>query len=136
MESRLGVVMLLATLFKAPTVAQLAEAVRRLKWKEPKHLRLLKAGRDSEGVMYLVGSLFAAGKDALAAGGVRTMGVGADEAINEVEPVSAWIAEIAAFEVSRPAVSLIAQLADEAVARRLHAELTAAGFTSVSVQLR
>jgi amino acid adenylation domain-containing protein len=136
MEARLGVVMLLATLFKAPTVAQLAASVRRLKWKEPKHLRLVKTGRNADRVMYLLGSLSSADEDALAAGGVRAMSVGAEEAMNEAAPVSAWVAEIAAFEVSRPAVSLLAHRADEAVAQRLLAELTAAGFTSVAVQLQ
>jgi amino acid adenylation domain-containing protein len=135
-EARLGVAMLLATLFKAPTVAQLAAAVRRLKWKEPKHLRLLAQGKGSAQVVYLLGSLSSAGQEALAAGNVRTMSVGAEEAMNEAAHVGAWAAEMAAVEASRPAVSLLARRADEAIVRRLQAELMAVGFTSVSVQLQ
>jgi acyl carrier protein len=135
-EARLGVAMLLATLFKAPTVAQLAASVRRLKWKEPKYLRLLKPGKGSAQVVYLLGPLFSAGQDALAAGNVRAMSVGAEEAMTEAAPVSAWAAEIAAVEASRPSVSLVARRADEAVAQRLRAELMAARFTSVVVQLQ
>jgi hypothetical protein len=41
-----------------------------------------------------------------------------------------------AVEASRPAVSLLARRADEAIVRRLQAELMAVGFTSVSVQLQ
>ena len=135
-EARLGVAMLLATLFKAPTVAQLAVAVRRLKWKEPEHLRLLKPGKWSAQVVYLLGPLSSAGQDALAAGNVRVMGVGTEEAMTEATPVSAWAAEIAAVEAARPSVRLVARRADETVAQRLQAELIAARFTSVVVQLQ
>ena len=137
-EARLGVAMMLATLFQAPTVALLAAAIRRLGWREAKYICLVTAadmdtvtGR----VVYAVKSESEGQIATLRGGGERVMRLEAGLMAASAERLSACVAEIAAFEATKPALVLALPNTDRGIAERLKAGLAAVGFASVSIRL-
>jgi acyl carrier protein len=137
-EARLGVAMMLATLFQAPTVALLAAAIRRLGWREAKYIGLLTAA-DTDvmagRVVYTAESASKVQVAGLRSEGERVMRLEAKLLTAGSESLDRCIAEIAAFEATKPALVLALPSSDRGVAERLRAGLSAAGFASISLQL-
>jgi amino acid adenylation domain-containing protein len=136
-ERRLGVAMMLATLFQAPTVALLAAAIRSKGWNELKHMLLLspaKAGGAADQVMYRLGAGDGVRLEELRTAGERVMGIGAERLNGSIEECDRLAAEIALFEVFKPALTLDASRADLEAAQRLRSSLIRAGFASVSLR--
>jgi amino acid adenylation domain-containing protein len=124
-ESKMGMAMMLATLFQAPTVAQLAAAMRRLGWREPVQVQMVAASTSAENagrVVYIRGPIEERLPDGSRMDGVRVMkladGIGAREAAR-------WIDD---FEVSRPELILQAQESSRDFAKELSEALVRMGW--------
>jgi amino acid adenylation domain-containing protein len=142
-EARLGVAMMLATLFQAPTVALLAVAIRRLAWREAKYIDLLMAD-DTDAIAGCVVYMAKPGSEAHVAalrgeGGrlmsldTRLLATGSESM--DAKSLATCVAEIAAIEATKPALVLALPNSDCGVAERLRVGLSAAGFASVSIRL-
>jgi len=128
-EKRLGVAMMLATLFQAPTVELLAQAVRRMRWNAPEYIKFISA--DAEGkVIYLVGNLTPLSIAGRGAGRVMSAGLSATSI-----DIDKLTREIVAYEVTRPPLLLLAQPSTEDLVRKLTATLEQHGFNSVQVEV-
>jgi amino acid adenylation domain-containing protein len=134
-EKRIGVAMMLATLFQAPTVELLASAVRRSRWQVPKHLSLLASGT-SDVVLYCVG---------------LTTDIETDEACNlwrRANPtarmmllapaqtqgdIDSCVREMTVYEAARPLLALAARTDARETAEKLVSGLSHAGFAEASI---
>lgn len=133
-EARLGVAMMLATLFQAPTVAMLASLIRRKGWKEPKHVRLLSpaaASNVKESVIYVVGPRPNAQLETLRLAGERMMAIGLDQPNGAVSEVDSWVREITSFEATKPPLILVSASTNADTCGKLVSVLTKAGFVHV-----
>jgi amino acid adenylation domain-containing protein len=129
-EKRIGVSMMLATLFQAPTVELLAAALRLKEWKAPEHLRFETSGT-TERVIYVIGDPSRILPEEIRSSGERVMAIGSGMARAEID---AWTREIAAFEVGRPPLLFAARGSDDELMRRLGASLAQSGFEDISLQ--
>ena len=128
-EKRLGVAMMLATLFQAPTVELLARAISLKPWVKPRHLRLIAPGT-GERVIYVVGNSSGAIPGEIGNSGERVMAVGVEDGPDELE---GWTREMAAFEADRPALLLVAETSRMGAADKLASSLANVGFNDISV---
>jgi amino acid adenylation domain-containing protein len=136
-EARLGIAMMLATLFQAPTVKLMAAAILRQGWKDSgriafvaRELMPVVANR----VIYLIGPEASKTIETVQLAGERVMAVGSLTPGMTSEDVEMWAGEIVSFEATRPALVLVSSLAESDQCRRLGSCLTRAGFASVSVR--
>jgi amino acid adenylation domain-containing protein len=128
-EKRLGVAMMLATLFQAPTIELLARAVRRLRWKEPKYIQFVSAGAGGA-VIYLVGKI--SPSSITGRREIRIMS-NSDQALTL--DASELEREIAVYEAARPALVLMAQRSAEEFTRKLATALGQSGFDKIEVEI-
>ena len=132
-EKRLGVAMMLATLFQAPTVELLASAVRRMRWHVPKALTFLDQGSTNT-VIYGLGL-----KGDIDPGAIRSSCALAEARVMLIAgeglqaDLDGCVREITSFEVSRPALVLAAGAEAKDIAEKLSAVLSHAGFREVSI---
>jgi amino acid adenylation domain-containing protein len=128
-ENRLGIAMMLATLFQTPTIESLADAIRRYNWKQPKSLRLLQPGF-GEHVTYLIGSDATITTPKIADKGIRLMRVNSADFPHQLENIAS---EIGAFEDKNTSLLLVAHKHDLPHAQLLAEKLASRGFRRVSV---
>ena len=128
-EKRLGVAMMLATLFQAPTIELQAKAVSRQRWNEPKHIEFLAAG-DGDRVVYTAGSRIQVLSPNFI--GARVMSVGAATGSRDVD---AWAREVVAYEAAKPPLVLLTQRSTEGLVRKLATALAQSGFEKVEVDI-
>ena len=136
-EARLGVAMMLATLFQAPTVALLAAVIRRRDWKDSKRILLLApavASGETSGVHYFVGHTPRTLLETLRLAGERVMAVGSEESAYAGDEVDLWAKEMASFEAVKPSLILISNGANFEVSRKLASSLAKAGFARVTMR--
>jgi len=131
-ERRLGIAMLLATLFQAPTIALLASAIRLKKWTILRYVQFIASG-NSEKVIYIVGEPSNAQLEGVRSYEERVMAVGLEKSSRKVD---AWAQEIAAFEANRPSLLLVADESDLEITQRLAASLSQLGFAEISHGIR
>ena len=129
-ERRTGAVLMLAVLFEAPTVEQLANVIRRHGSRGLNHIKLIAAG-SSERVTYVAGDSKAAVPDASVSNDGRTMSVGTIEASQLPEVLH----EMTLFEVTRPAIQLVASREDSNLMEAWALGLRRANFASVSTRI-
>jgi amino acid adenylation domain-containing protein len=129
-EKRIGVSMMLATLFQAPTVELLAAAIRLKEWKSPEHLRFVASGL-AETVVYVIGDPSRTLPEEIRTSGERVMAIASGMARPEID---VWAREIVAFEVGRPPLLVVAHGSDEETMRRLAADLAQSGFADISLR--
>jgi len=137
-EKRLGVAMMLTTLFQAPTVQQLAAAIRRLPWKQPVHLRFVSPGslQYDRSVLYLVGDAVQVNPSAidhhpLHDSGQRIMAIHSGFSVSDRDQACL---EITAFESTRPAITLVSSRNEEPLARQFASALKARGCPNVALR--
>jgi amino acid adenylation domain-containing protein len=130
-EKRLGLAMMLATLFQSPTVERLAQDVRQHTWIEPKSIELLEPGW-SDQVLYWVGEPTEAKAFQRDFPGTRVMAVKGDRISASV---ASQVAEIAAFEVVRRTLIVGARRSHAEKAQELVESLTRSGFVEVSLRI-
>jgi amino acid adenylation domain-containing protein len=136
-EARLGVAMMLATLFQAPTVALLAAVIRRKGLKDSKRILMLApaaASGDTNGVIYFAGSTSRTSLEAERLTGERVMAVGSEESASAVNDADLWAKEIALFEAARPPLTLVTNNANLEECAKLASNLTKAGFARVTLR--
>jgi len=127
-EKRLGVALMLATLFQAPTVESLAVAIRRKEWMTPQHITFAKPG-PSQTLIYYVSDRAENSQVSLEMEG-RVMTIDLQSVRTELDSV---VREIAAIEASRPTIVLVATSHHQEAVQQLASGLTRAGFKNVSV---
>jgi len=136
-EARLGVAMMLATLFQAPTVALLAAVIRRKGWKDSERILLLApagASGETSSVHYFVGRTPRTSLETLRLAGERVMAVGCEESANAGDEVDLWAKEMASFEAAKPSLILVSNSANFEVSRKLVSSLAKAGFAWVTMR--
>jgi len=129
-EKRLGVSMMLATLFQAPTVELLAAAIRLKEWTAPGHLRFVAPGMAAT-VIYVIGDPPRSLLEEIRTSEERVMAIASGTARPEID---AWAREIATFEASRPPLLVAARGSDEETLRRLGASLAQCGFSNICLR--
>lgn len=132
-EKRIGVVMGLAVLFRAPSVEVLADAIRVRGWKRPRFISLAAPG-SSESVFYLLGKSAAARGEMPAAQGQRSMLI-EFPVPPDAPQMDECASEIDRFEAARPPVILVADDAISETTHLLAARLSRIGFSDVTVRL-
>jgi len=131
METRMGVVLGLATLFQASTVELLANVVRRRGWNEPRHLTFLLPG-SAEKVIYLIGAQTNAQPENLRSADERVMAITLESVAQDMD---GCVGEISSLETHHPGLVLAATDAGSDAARRLQSKLTRAGFSDISIRV-
>jgi len=138
-EARLGVAMMLATLFQAPTIALLAAAIRREGWTSSMPLTLLAAA-EADGatnrVVYLLSQKHDAKLDEVRSAGERVMEVAVTKMNSSSRNYDRLVMDIESFEVGKPALVLDAESEDRETAQRFRLSLMRAGFASVTLRTR
>ena len=128
-EQRIGVAMMLATLFQTPTVELLAQAIRRHTWKQLEWIHMQKPGF-GEPVTYLVGDTATVLMTGAAGQLQRIMMIDTASVSTRLNETAA---EIVAFEGNPTSLVLAALEKDQAHARELAQALTSRGFKQVSI---
>jgi amino acid adenylation domain-containing protein len=139
-ERRLGLVLMLATLFQAPTIELLAMVIRRRGFKEPRHIALVTPGI-ADKVIYLAGPSLAGQSradqsrsgvlDGLSPSGERVMAFHSEGTPKDID---ACARELALIEATKPPLVLVATYADSEHVRRLTLALTHHGFSDISLR--
>ncbi len=129
-ERRTGIVLMLAVLFEAPTVEQLAAVVRRQQPRKMKHLRLSSAG-SNERVTYVVGDTFAVIAEQPDSNDGRIMSV----AMVDASHLPALLEEVILVEAARPPITLVSRRAHSSVTETVALELRRADFKDISTRL-
>jgi amino acid adenylation domain-containing protein len=137
-ERRIGVEMMLATLFQAPSVELLAPAVQRLPHRVPANLAFVKEGL-SEVILYQLPMASALQQNSEDHGSAEIDAVGNRIMrllpIKDASAIDIWTQEIAAFESNMSTLSLIASSDEAQRAEQLSTSLAKAGFPRVEVQV-
>jgi acyl carrier protein len=130
-EKRLGIAMMLATLFQAPTVELLAAAIRRQRWKDSGHISMVSPGLADE-VTYFIGNrpLMPVERVSLSEGRVMAIDIGSAPGSFDY-----CLREITSFEANKPSLVLIAPAAAAEESRKIVSELAQAGFPNVSLRI-
>jgi acyl carrier protein len=132
-EKRLGVVMMLATLFQAPTIELLAAAIRRQGWKNAGQISMVSAGLADQ-VIYIIGkphSVASVTLEELFPAGNRAMSIEQESVLADTD---LCLSEITSFEVNKPSLILIVSSKHAEMYPTLVAGLTQAGFPDVSLR--
>ena len=125
-EKRLGVSLMLTTLFHAPTIESLSATIERHHWCTPKRIEFKHSG-SSETVFYLIGPTPAPSSQS----GERIMVLNS----SGLEDPAASAKEIMTFEASRPSLILICPSALETWTETLQLNLRHAGLPNVAIQV-
>jgi acyl carrier protein len=128
-ERRMGVALMLATLFQAPTIELLAAVIRRHGWKEPAKIRMLKQGAGVS-VTYLLGHEPGQHLAAISTNGHRIMVVDCSDYASEINRIAD---EIEAFEASSTRLVIETHKGDLPHARVLVQTMNSRGFKQVSI---
>ena len=127
-ERRMGVALMLATLFQAPTIELLAAVIQRHGWKQPDYLRFLKSGT-GEPVSYLLNTDTELVSAAFQTSPQRLMTVDCSELTRDLSKIAD---EIAAYESKNTSLAIRAPLVDRPHALALARALNANDFKKVS----